>query len=95
MIVAVGGAGGIAVAVVPDQLDRLPVDRHRHRPGLGGDRTQVVEAGDPGLVHAEGAHSVIGEVALEPWLERALRPPEAALPGAEAPRVRGGAGGAS
>ena len=52
----------------------------------------MIEAGDPGLVHAEGAYPVIGEVALEPRLERALRQPEAALPGAEAPQVRGGPG---
>ena len=45
-------------AVAPDQLDRLPVDRHRHRPRLGGHRRELVERAKPeriGLVHAEGS----------------------------------------
>ena len=37
VVVPVGPARRIAVALVPHQLDRSPVDRHRHRPGLGGD----------------------------------------------------------
>ena len=38
----VGGVGGVAVER-PEPLDRLPVDRQRHRAGLGGDRRQRVE----------------------------------------------------
>ena len=47
MVVAVGVVRRVAVAVVPDQLDGRPVDRHRHRAGLGRDRVQVVEARRP------------------------------------------------
>ena len=93
VVVAVGVVDRVAVAVVPDQLDRLPVDRHGHRPGLGGDRAEVVEALDPRLVDAERAHAVVGEVALEPGRVRALRQPEAAAPVAEAAHVGRPAGG--
>ena len=45
VVVAVGAVGGVAGRVVPDELDRRPVDRHGHRAGIGARGPQVVEAG--------------------------------------------------
>jgi hypothetical protein len=53
----------------------------------------VVESLDAGLVHAEGAHPVIGQVTLEPGCVRALWQPEAASPVAEPGHMRGDARG--
>ena len=83
--------GRVAVGA-PDQLDRLPVDRHGHRPRLGGHRRELVERAEPeriGLVHAEAARAVPCQLALEARLVAALGQPEAPAPALEAPLVGG------
>ena len=79
---------GVAVLVVPDELHRLPVDRHRHRPGVGGHRQQVVEAVTLVWSTQKARTPCVGELALEPRHVRALGQPEASAPVAEALQVR-------
>ena len=93
-VVAVGAVRGVAALVAPDELDRLPVDRHapraprRWRPGVRWSNPAT-----PRLVDAEDAHAVVGQLALETRDVGALGQPEAAAPVAEPAQVRRGAGG--
>jgi len=95
VVVAVRRVRGIALRI-PDQRDQVPVDRHRHGPGRGGDRLELVERRQPErvrLVDAEGPHAVLGQLTLQPLAVRALGEPEAAGPAVpEAALVRAHAG---
>ncbi len=88
VVVPVDGIGRVPRAV-PDQRDRLPVDRHRDRAGRGRQRLELGEGVIGGrLVHAERAHAGRLELLVEPGPVGALGQPEAAAPAAEAGAVR-------
>src|SRR5207302_7419559 len=90
VVVAVQRVGRIALRV-PYQADQLPVHRDGYRAGAGRDRLELVEGAEAervGLVDAERAHAVLGQLALEPRAVAALGEPEAAPEGPEAALVR-------
>ena len=96
VVVAVVGMHGVAAAVVPHQLHRLPVDRHGHRARGGEHGLELVGravAQRRRLVHAERPHAVVAQVALQARGIGALRQPQPAAPAAEAALVGRDAGG--
>ena len=88
----VGGVGGIAVER-PEPADRLPVDRQRHRPGLGRAPARSAASGSSWALWSTQNHSTPCSASphSRPGRVGALRQPEAAVP-AEAAAVRADAG---
>ena len=69
VVVAVGAVRRVAVAVVPDQLDGRPVDRHGHRAGLGRDRAAGGRSPAPRVWSTQNART--------PWSARSRSSPGA------------------
>jgi hypothetical protein len=95
VVVAVARIGRVAAALAPDELDRLPVDRHRDRARRGGDGLELLVravAERRRLIDAEGTHPVWAKPVLEPGDVGALRQPQPTVPAAEAAPVPRDAG---